>query len=101
LFNQFEKSLRRFFEKKSTHFSEGGKYSKFHSLFEAVETIFFIPAIPARFAPFVRDGIDLKRFMSIVLLALLPPLLFGIYNTGCQSLAASEKELNFISIMFS
>jgi len=101
LFNQFEKSLRRFLEKNSTHFSEGGKYSKFHSLFEAVETIFFIPAIPARFAPFVRDGIDLKRFMSIVLLALLPPLLFGIYNTGCQSLAASEKELNFISIMFS
>ncbi len=100
MFNQFEKSLRRFFEKNSTHFSEGGKYSKFHTLFEAVETIFYIRD-SARSAPFVRDGIDLKRFMSVVLLALIPPLLFGIYNTGYQSLAAAGKELSMISIMFS
>lgn len=101
MLNQLEKSLRRLFEKNSIHFSEHGRFYKFRPLFEAVETIFFTPAIPAKHAPFVRDGIDLKRFMSIVLLALIPPLFFGIYNTGYQSLAAAGQDLNFISIIFS
>lgn len=101
MFKQVEKRLRRLFEKNSIHFSKGGRFYKLSPLFEAVETIFFIPAIPARHAPFVRDGIDLKRFMSIVLLALIPPLFFGIYNTGYQSLAAAGEDLNFISIILS
>lgn len=101
MFNSLEKSLRRLFEKNSIHFSEHGRLYKFQPLFEAVETIFFTPAIPARHAPFVRDGIDLKRFMSIVLLALIPPLFFGIYNTGYQSLAAAGQDLNLISIILS
>ncbi len=101
MFNQFEKNLRRLFEKNSIHFSENGKFYKFRPLFEAVETIFFTPAIPAGCPPFVRDGIDLKRFMSIVLLALMPPLFFGIYNTGYHSLAASGIELHFLNIIIS
>ena len=101
MFNPFEKRLRRFFENSNTHFSKGGRFYKFRPLFEALETIFFTPAIPARRPPFVRDGIDLKRFMSIVLLALIPPLFFGIYNTGYQSLAASGNDLKFINIILS
>ncbi|MBC2716653.1 MAG: NADH:ubiquinone reductase (Na(+)-transporting) subunit B [Desulfobacteraceae bacterium] len=101
MFNQFENNLRRLFEKNSIHFSEGGRFYKFRPLFEAVETIFFTPAIPARRPPFVRDGIDLKRFMSIVLLALMPPLIFGIYNTGYQSQLAGGNDLNFFNIIIS
>jgi Na+-transporting NADH:ubiquinone oxidoreductase subunit B len=101
VFNRLEKNLRRVFEKNRFHFSEHGRFYKFSPLFEAVETIFFTPAIPAQHAPFVRDGIDLKRFMSIVLLALIPPLFFGIYNTGYQSLASAGQDLNLISILFS
>ena len=101
MFKQLENGLRRVFEKNSRHFSENGKLHKLRPLFEAVETIFFIPAIPAEKAPFVRDGIDLKRFMSIVLLALVPPLFFGIYNTGYQSVAASGGELRFFDIITS
>ncbi len=101
MLNQFEKRLRRFFEKSSPHFSKGGRFFKFHPLFEALETIFFTPAIPARCPPFVRDGIDLKRFMSIVLLALMPPLFFGIYNTGYHSLLSAGNNLNFFDIIIS
>ena len=101
MLDQFEKILRRFFEKNSHRFEESGSLHKFRPLFEAMETIFFIPAIQTRRPPFVRDGIDLKRFMSIVLLALMPPLFFGIYNTGYQSLAAAGQPLNFFDIIFS
>ncbi len=101
MLNLFEKNLRRFFEKNSIHFTEGGRFYKLRPLFEALETICFTPAIPARRPPFVRDGIDLKRFMSIVLLALMPPLFWGIYNTGYQSLAASGKDLIFPNIIIS
>ncbi len=101
MFKQLENGLRRAFEKNRRHFAENGRLEKFKPLFEAVETIFFIPAIPVQKAPFVRDGIDLKRFMSIVLLALMPPLFFGIYNTGYQSLAASGGELRFLNILTS
>jgi Na+-transporting NADH:ubiquinone oxidoreductase subunit B len=101
LLDQFEKILRRFFEKNSYRFEKSGSLHKFRPLFEALETIFFIPAIQTRRPPFVRDGLDLKRFMSIVLLALMPPLFFGIYNTGYQSLAAAGQTLNFFDIILS
>ncbi len=101
MLNQFEKILRRFFEKNSHRFEESGSLHKFRPLFEAMETIFFIPAIKTRRPPFVRDGIDLKRFMSIVLLALMPPMFFGIYNTGYQSLAAAGQAFNFFDVILS
>lgn len=101
MFKQLENSLRRFFEQNSAHFSEGGRLHKLRPLFEAFETIFFIPAIPTRRAPFIRDGIDLKRFMSVVLLALMPPLFFGIYNTGHLTLAASGADPGFFDSFFS
>jgi len=94
-----ETYLRGFFDKNKRHFTEGGRLSGLSSLFEAVETVFFTPAIAAAKAPYVRDGIDLKRFMSMVLLALIPPLLFGIYNTGYQSLAASGHPADFSGAM--
>ena len=99
MFKNIETYLRSFFDKNRYYFEDGGKFKKFAPLFEAVETIFFIPAIKNRNAPFVRDGIDLKRFMSIVLLALTPPLVFGIYNTGYQSLLAQGGELTFFHVL--
>lgn len=99
--NLFEKKLRQVFERGRAHFEETGRLHKLRPLFEALETLFFIPAIPTRQAPFVRDAIDLKRFMSIVLLALMPPLLFGIYNTGYQSRLAQGLTLDFFSSVVS
>jgi len=98
VFKHIETYLRSFFDKNRLYFADGGKFKKLAPLFEALETIFFIPAIRTKNAPFVRDAIDLKRFMSIVLLALTPPLVFGIYNTGYQSLQAGGGNLTFFNV---
>lgn len=95
--NTVERFLRRFFHEHRRHVAEGGRFFPLAYLFEAVETIFFTPAIPAENAPYVRDGMDLKRFMSVVLLALMPPLFFGIYNTGYHARLASGQDPAFFS----
>ena len=99
MLNHIETYLRSFFDKNRRYFADEGRFKKLAPVFEAVETIFFIPAIRTKNAPFVRDSIDLKRFMSIVLLALTPPIVFGIYNTGYQSRLAAGGELAFFGIM--
>jgi len=65
-----------------------------HPLFEATEAFFFFPGFLTKNSPFVRDSLDLKRFMSIVILSLIPPFIFGIYNTGWQSCKAAGMPLD-------
>ena len=67
------------------NFEQGGKYEKFHSTFEAFESFLFAPATTNEGGVHVRDGVDLKRVISMVILALIPATIFGIWNTGYQS----------------
>lgn len=70
---------------KSKHlFEPGGKLERLYPLYEAQETFLFTPPDTTQGAPHVRDGLDLKRTMITVILALIPPTLFGIYNAGAQ-----------------
>jgi len=89
------KLLRKFFATHRKHFSEGGKLESLYPFFEAIETLFFIPGNVTQKGPHIRDSLDLKRLMSFVILSLLPPLLFGIYNTGYQSNLASGLTATF------
>ncbi|NOY68295.1 MAG: NADH:ubiquinone reductase (Na(+)-transporting) subunit B [Deltaproteobacteria bacterium] len=82
--------MKQVFDKLRPHFSGHGRLAMLGPLFEAVESFFYIPNVPAKTGPFLRDSLDLKRFMSVVLAALLPPLLFGIYNTGHQACLAAR-----------
>jgi len=83
--------LKKIFNQNESLFTGAGKYKKFAPLFDATKTFFFLPSPKNLVLPFIRDHIDLKRYMSFVLLALLPVLIFGIYNTGFQSgLSAGE-----------
>lgn len=66
------------------NFEEGGKYAKFHSTFEAFESFLFAPATTNEGGVHVRDGVDLKRVISMVILALIPATIFGIWNSGYQ-----------------
>ncbi|MBA2879714.1 Na+-transporting NADH:ubiquinone oxidoreductase subunit B [Desulfosalsimonas propionicica] len=91
-----EKNLRKIFDVPRKHFESGGRLEKLGPLFEAIEDVFFFPAEATKNRPLVRDSLDLKRFMSSVLVALIPPLLFGIYNTGYHSRLASEMSTAFI-----
>lgn len=78
------KALRKFLDKKKPLFQKGGKFAKLQSSFEAFETFLYVPDITSQNGTHIKDAIDLKRTMSIVVMALIPALLFGIYNTGYQ-----------------
>ena len=78
------KPLRNFLDRIKPHFMKGGKFEKLQSTFEAFETFMFVPNKVTYSGSHIRDAIDMKRTMSIVVLALVPPLLFGIYNVGYQ-----------------
>ena len=76
--------LVKFMHKIKPTFSEGGKLSFLHSTFEAFESFLYVPGTVTAKGTHVKDAIDLKRVMIIVVLALVPSLLFGIWNTGYQ-----------------
>jgi len=78
------KSLRKYIDRIKPQFEKGGKFEKLHSTFEAFETFLFVPNKVTHTGSHIRDAIDMKRTMSVVVIALVPALLFGIYNVGYQ-----------------
>ena len=78
-------------------FSKGGKLEKWNPVFESFATLAFTPSIVTKKGSHIRDGVDLKRTMITVIIALLPCLLFGIYNTGHWEMvaAAGDRSLPF------
>jgi Na+-transporting NADH:ubiquinone oxidoreductase subunit B len=93
------KIIHTLFDSQRKHFEGNGKLRMLKPLFEATETFFLLPGIVARSGPFVRDSLDLKRFMSFVILALMPPFFFGIYNTGYQSCLISGLPVDFLTVV--
>ena len=75
-------------QKVKPHFEGDGKLHRFQYAFEAIETLFFVPGTETESGTHIRDGIDLKRTMFMVVLALIPTLLFGIWNVGHQHFLA-------------
>ncbi|MBR5532221.1 MAG: NADH:ubiquinone reductase (Na(+)-transporting) subunit B [Bacteroidales bacterium] len=78
------KKLRKYIDKIKPNFEPGGKFAKFQSVFEGFETFLFVPNTTSKSGVHVHDSIDSKRTMTVVILALLPALLFGMYNVGYQ-----------------
>ena len=77
-------SLRRKLDKLKPSFSEGGRFGKLRSVFEGFEAFMFVPDRVTFKGSHIRDNTDLKRTMTVVIIALLPALLFGAFNTGLQ-----------------
>jgi Na+-transporting NADH:ubiquinone oxidoreductase subunit B len=77
-------SLRKKLDKIKPHFTKGGKFEIFQSVFEGFESFMFVSDRVTFKGAHIRDSIDLKRTMTVVIIALLPALLFGSYNTGLQ-----------------
>ena len=77
-------SLRKKIDKIKPHFTEGGRFGKLRSVFEGFEAFLFVSNKVTFKGSHVRDSIDLKRTMTVVIIALLPALLFGSYNVGLQ-----------------
>ncbi len=93
------KSLRNYLDKIKPQFEKGGRYEKLQSTFDAFETFLFVPDKTTRSGSHVRDAIDLKRTMSVVLIALVPALLFGIWNTGYQHYLSLGQQVDFMQIV--
>jgi Na+-transporting NADH:ubiquinone oxidoreductase subunit B len=82
------KFLRDILDSVEPHFTKGGKLEKFYPLYEAGDTFLFSPGDVTKGNTHIRDGIDLKRTMVTVAMALFPALIFAMYNTGYQANAA-------------
>jgi len=82
------KFLKDIVEKLEPQFEKGGKFEKLWPLFDGFATFLFVPGHATNKGSHIRDSIDLKRTMVLVILALVPCLLFGIWNTGHQYYAA-------------
>lgn len=82
------KAIQNFFEKTKPHVQKGAKYHWLHSTHDALFTLFFVPKNTSKSGTHIHDFIDLKRTMGIVVLALVPALLFGMYNVGYQHFGA-------------
>jgi Na+-transporting NADH:ubiquinone oxidoreductase subunit B len=85
------KKLRSFLDRLDPLFTKGGRFENFHALWEAVDTFLFSPADLSRGSPHIRDAIDLKRVMIIVVMAAAPAALFGMWNTGYQANMALQS----------
>ena len=78
------KALRNYLNKIKPDFQKGGKYQKLQSTFDAFESFLFVPDKVTSSGAHIRDAMDMKRTMTVVVLAMIPTLLFGIWNTGYQ-----------------
>ena len=83
------------------HFEKGGKLEKLYPAYDAFETFLFVPDHTTHKGAHVRDAIDLKRTMFMVIVALIPCLLFGMWNVGYQyHLAIGETATLFENFIF-
>lgn len=85
------KFLQKQLDKIRPNFQKGGKFYWLHSTFDATETFLFVPGETTHNGAHIRDGVDLKRTMFTVIIAMLPVLLFGLWNTGYQHFVALGK----------
>ena len=92
--------MRKYIDKIKPAFEKGGKFGFLHSTFDAFESFLYVPDTVTRKGSHIRDCVDLKRIMIIMVLALVPAMLFGIWNTGYQhSLAFGLTDWGFWDIV--
>ena len=90
------KALRNYLDKIKPNFEEGGKLAMFRSVFDGFETFLFVPNETSKTGVHIHDCIDSKRAMTVVIIALLPALLFGMYNVGYQHNLAIGADPGFL-----
>jgi len=89
--------LRKGLDRLAPHFEKEGRFAKLYPLYEAVDSLLYTTGSVTRTASHVRDGLDLKRMMMAVVIALVPCMLMAMYNTGYQahlSIAAGALPLD-------
>ena len=87
--------LRNLVDKIKPDFEKGGKFEKLHSVFDGFETFLFVPNTTSNRGTHIHDAVVSKRTMILVVLALVPALLFGMYNVGYQHFMAIGQDAGF------
>ncbi len=90
------KPIRNLVESLEPHFKEGGKYEKYHPAFDALSTFLFVPGHTTENGVHIRDAMDLKRTMFTVVIAMIPTLLFGMWNVGYQHYLAYGMDMSLM-----
>lgn len=90
------KALKNLVEKGKAPFEKGGKLEKYWPVFDGLETFLFTPNHTTHKGAHIRDAIDLKRTMFLVIIALVPCLLFGMWNTGHQHFLATGEAADLL-----
>jgi Na+-transporting NADH:ubiquinone oxidoreductase subunit B len=94
------KALRNYLNRIKPEFEKGGKYQKLKSTFDAFESFLFVPNKVTRSGAHIRDAMDMKRTMTVVVIAMLPALLFGMWNTGYQHFVSIGVAAGFWEIVW-
>lgn len=89
------KLFKNLLESVKPHFEEGGKLEKLYPVYDGFATFLFVPGHTAHSGAHVRDGVDLKRTMVTVIFAMIPALLFGMWNAGNLHYAALGEVVGF------
>jgi len=79
------KALRQLLDQVGHHFEKGGRYERLFPLWEAFDTFLYAPGTTTKSGAHVRDALDLKRMMMMVIIAAIPCVLMAMYNTGLQA----------------
>jgi Na+-transporting NADH:ubiquinone oxidoreductase subunit B len=90
------KALHNLVEKVKPNFEKGGRFEKLHRSFEAFETFLFVQGNVTKKGSHIRDAMEMKRTMFHVVIALIPVMLFGMWNVGHQHFLAIGQEAGFI-----
>ncbi|MGD8956602.1 MAG: NADH:ubiquinone reductase (Na(+)-transporting) subunit B [Chromatiaceae bacterium] len=78
-------AFRRFLDHQARHFESGGRLARLQPLWEALDSFFYTSGRVTRGSVHLRDGLDLKRMMIVVVIALMPCVFWGMYNAGLQA----------------
>jgi Na+-transporting NADH:ubiquinone oxidoreductase subunit B len=92
--------MRKLFDKIRPKVARGARWGFLHSTFEAFESLLYVPKTVTTQGCHVRDAVDLKRTMTVVVAALMPALLFGMWNVGYQHFLALSREESFWTLLF-
>jgi len=92
------KFLQKIFDQQKPNFEKGGKYERYFALFEMMDTILLWSNSRTTTGPHIRDALDIKRFMSMVIVALIPAIVVGAYNVGYQHYSAIGQEMDLFQI---
>ena len=95
-------SLKKYLDNIRPSFEKDGKLHAFRSIFDGFETFLYVPNTTSKCGTHIHDAIDTKRIMSFVVIALIPALLFGMYNVGYQNYLAAGTldQAGFFEIFF-